>query len=686
MSINKNRTIGSWTGLILAAFCASIFLIPAFWNFFNNTCLILGGVQTKAKVIACKEQISGKPSIDEKGNCKSVPIIEFNLKDGTKKSTSPSSSPSNLRIGEELNIVYDSVNPNQVHIGELKHPFTGGSIVLLILGLPFLILTLTIYSNNTFNLGSIIQHLAFVPLLFILSLITWCCLYMIFNTIFLQINGIQLQGIVSKPSNYVEFQTSDGQTHSVELKGWKSTNYSGTKESIPINIIYNPSKNEVVEDSFMNKYGSLLFGLFFGIPVSFGLFSLLKIMGIIDWFRNIFLGFQKNDEAKQINIFDKDFGIGLLKLVLGIICIPAVLVLIFDLYYLLFQFNSIKEWSFLIASTPICLIIIGLTVFAFKKEIDPVSSNYNLDESRFDLLDKVLNEVDPIIEELEAERKNKLFVFIIFILLYILLSFFIVYIIFFTAIKGSFLVKLPVSAIILGSILQGIKYLKNQIIFKNYKYNFKNEIIRNILNQISSDFMYDFENFISLNKIRQSKLFKEANEAKGDDLVKGKIKNTFLEFSEIHLKQVSGGTVESRFISYDTLTRENIIFDGLFIIIDLPKNTKTAFGTLNNISNNKILLDNTEFNELFPVYAENTTEAFYVLPSNLLERMVNFVHKTGRKFDFSVVDDKFYIAIPYNRELLEPPIFKSLFDYSIYEEYLTDLELAIGIVEDLKLT
>ena len=222
-------------------------------------------------------------------------------------------------------------------------------------------------------------------------------------------------------------------------------------------------------------------------------------MGIIDWFRNIFLGFQKNDEAKQINIFDKDFGIGLLKLVLGIICIPAVLVLIFDLYYLLFQFNSIKEWSFLIASTPICLIIIGLTVFVFKKEIDPVSSNYNLDESRFDLLDKVLNEVDPIIEELEAERKNKLFVFIIFILLYILLSFFIVYIIFFTAIKGSFLVKLPVSAIILGSIPQGIKYLKNQIVFKNYKYNFKNEIIKNILNQISSDFIYDFENFISLN-------------------------------------------------------------------------------------------------------------------------------------------------------------------------------------------
>jgi hypothetical protein len=69
--------------------------------------------------------------------------------------------------------------------------------------------------------------------------------------------------------------------------------------------------------------------------------------------------------------------------------------------------------------------------------------------------------------------------------------------------------------------------------------------------------------------------------------------------------------------------------------------------------------------------------------------MVNFVHKTGRKFDFSVVDDKFYIAIPYNHPLLEPPLFLkareySVNYYSIYEEYFTDLELAIGIVEDLK--
>ena len=185
-------------------------------------------------------------------------------------------------------------------------------------------------------------------------------------------------------------------------------------------------------------------------------------------------------------------------------------------------------------------------------------------------------------------------------------------------------------------------------------------------------------------------MFTEAtNYIEGDDFIKGNINNTFVQISEIHLQEIKDYNYTKQHQSHEIYTGKNIIFDGLFIIISLNKkandNYKYKFGTNTTFGSSLVHLDNPEFNELFTVYAENTTEAFYILPSNLLERMVDFVHKTGRNFDFSVVDDKFYIAIPYNRPLLEPPIFKSLFDYSIYEEYLTDLELAIGIVEDLKL-
>ncbi len=222
---------------------------------------------------------------------------------------------------------------------------------------------------------------------------------------------------------------------------------------------------------------------------------------------------------------------------------------------------------------------------------------------------------------------------------------------------------------------------KNRL--KDYYEEFKHEIVKNLIKLVNPALNYNPSSHIKTQEFMDSLLLSDDDLLgeiilTGDDLIEGSINNIFIKFSEIQINRlVDGGE--------DAYKNSNQIWQGLFMIIDLPRNTNTAFGTSNNISNNKIFLDNTEFNELFPVYAENTTEAFYVLPSNLLERMVNFVHKTGRKFDFSVVDDKFYIAIPYNRELLEPPIFKSLFDYSIYEEYLTDLELAIGIVEDLKL-
>ncbi len=294
--------------------------------------------------------------------------------------------------------------------------------------------------------------------------------------------------------------------------------------------------------------------------------------------------------------------------------------------------------------------------------------------------DKLYNlylQLEPTITELEQERKTKLHIILLI-----------------TSIVGILLIILFVKFLILTNFLMAFAIYPSlallfwivftfQLLYfiflgEKYRQTFKHNIIDSLISLFDQNTLkYYPKEFISFALIKDSLLFKDLNKYKkaslnyqGFDhvLYKG---NDLINSSKMQCSQLQFGA-ES-------------IFQGLFIIINLPRNTNTAFGTSTNISNNKILLDNPEFNEVFNVYAENTTEAFYVLPSNLLERMVNFVHKTGRKFDFSVVDDKFYIAIPYNRPLLEPPIFKSLFDYSIYEEYLTDLELAIGIVEDLKL-
>lgn len=294
--------------------------------------------------------------------------------------------------------------------------------------------------------------------------------------------------------------------------------------------------------------------------------------------------------------------------------------------------------------------------------------------------DKLYNlylQLEPIITELEKQRKSALFKILLLdgIITLILIFLFRKFLIITAFILPFAIYFLGVSIFLIIFIFYALYTL---LLGETYRQIFKETIIKPVI-QLFKIANYNSKGLIDFSSVKNSLIFKSLNKYKkasssyqGNDCVqyngKDLISNSNMQCSQV---QINGN--------------DQNIFKGLFIIIDLPKNTNTAFGTSNNISDNKILLDNSEFNELFPIYTENTTEAFYVLPSNLLERMVTFVHKTGRKFDFSVVDDKFYIAIPYNRELLEPPIFKSLFDYSIYKEYLTDLELVLGIVEDLKL-
>lgn len=75
----------------------------------------------------------------------------------------------------------------------------------------------------------------------------------------------------------------------------------------------------------------------------------------------------------------------------------------------------------------------------------------------------------------------------------------------------------------------------------------------------------------------------------------------------------------------------------------------------------------------------------YILSTNLMSRLVEFNKKAGRKVYLSFVDGFVYIAIPYRHNLFEPRLFKSMMSFIPLKEYFQDLQLMIGIVEDLNL-
>ena len=96
-------------------------------------------------------------------------------------------------------------------------------------------------------------------------------------------------------------------------------------------------------------------------------------------------------------------------------------------------------------------------------------------------------------------------------------------------------------------------------------------------------------------------------------------------------------------------------------------------------------LENPEFEEAFVVYGGDQNEARYILSPRTMERMLEFSRKSGKKVQFSFVDSRVYVAIPYTKSLFEPKLFGKPASFERVQEYFEDLDLAMGIVEDLNL-
>ena len=96
-------------------------------------------------------------------------------------------------------------------------------------------------------------------------------------------------------------------------------------------------------------------------------------------------------------------------------------------------------------------------------------------------------------------------------------------------------------------------------------------------------------------------------------------------------------------------------------------------------------LESPEFEKEFAVYSNDQVGARYILSNNMMERLVEFKNKTNEKVYLSFVDSKVYVAISIEKDLFEPPRFKPVNDISLVQEFFDDMNLAIGIVDDLNL-
>lgn len=228
-----------------------------------------------------------------------------------------------------------------------------------------------------------------------------------------------------------------------------------------------------------------------------------------------------------------------------------------------------------------------------------------------------------------------------------------------------------------------------------YRRDFKERIIRRLISFLGPGLQYEPKGKVAWETFVRSELFAaKPNLYKGDDRVWGLVGKTRVEFSEVLAQHVqrSGKT-----------TTVHTIFRGLFFTADFNKHFRTKtfvlpdtaekmlgrFGkmlqSLNPIRPDLAALDDPDFEREFAVYGQDPIEVRYILSPSLMERILRFQRKTGRKIFLSFIDSTLYAAIWIDRPLLEPKLFRNLLEFQTVREYFDDIQLAIGLVEELNL-
>lgn len=247
-------------------------------------------------------------------------------------------------------------------------------------------------------------------------------------------------------------------------------------------------------------------------------------------------------------------------------------------------------------------------------------------------------------------------------------------------------------ALVLSLILAAVlgRYLA-----RDYRQTFKGEIIRKLVHFVGEGLSYSQYEGVTERTFKRSELFKHRiDRYHAEDQVHGTLGATQMGFSEVHAEYKTRS---------DNKDHWHTIFKGLFFVADfnkhfhgrtvvLPDTAERLFGGLGkklqswNMSRDQLVkLEDPEFEREFVVYASDQIEVRYILSTSLMERILQFKRKTGQRIYLSFVGSYLFVAIPCKKNLFEPKLFTSLLRFQPIAEYVSDLLLGVGIVEDLNL-
>ncbi|WP_353661577.1 DUF3137 domain-containing protein [Hydrogenimonas sp. SS33] len=298
-----------------------------------------------------------------------------------------------------------------------------------------------------------------------------------------------------------------------------------------------------------------------------------------------------------------------------------------------------------------------------------------------DLIDFYYDELHGELEGLEAERKRLLRNLSIVAL--ITAAAFVAYVIYadgdilYDRVYTVLFVALPVV------------FVAREWMSRSYRKRFKQEVFGRIVARVDPSLSYEPEGKVPEALFVASGLFGTRYDTyRGSDLIRGKIGETPIRFSNLKVKKRKGDDDETIFAGTFIVTEFHKHFTHpLAVMPDVAERYLGVIGSWmqNAGARNLVRLDSPRFEKYFKVYSDDAVEAHYLLTPNLMEKIVELRERAGADLYLSFRYDKLFIAIANGGRWFEPSLFRSLLRLDIVKGYIENLQLLLGIVEELNL-
>ena len=229
--------------------------------------------------------------------------------------------------------------------------------------------------------------------------------------------------------------------------------------------------------------------------------------------------------------------------------------------------------------------------------------------------------------------------------------------------------------------------------YYNYRHQFKEKVVSEIVKLINSNYHYDAYKHINIDDFNAANIFKHAKMCRGDDMVSGKIENTPFHYSEIEAGSTPNNNPNAKIKS---------VFKGLFFYADfnkelkgetyvLPDKAEKLLGAIGHKfqSDSKkgdlVKLENIDFEKEYVVFASNQIEARYVITPVMMEAMTKIRKQYSFDFHFSFIGNRVNCAISFNKGLFEPKVMRNGVSFNDVEYIHTLFGLIETIINEMNL-